>query len=292
MIRALSVAAALTFTLAPAGTTERVSVSATGDQAEAESWGDAISVDGRFVLFDSHAPNLVPGDTNGQTDVFVRDLQTGETTRVDVASDGKQARLLPSHGTSISADGRYVVFTSEAGNLVPGDSNDAGLTMSAFDGQGGGQNMTNPINSNAISASVSAINITKIVPGGTSGQQFGFSFNPPGDNNTTPFMLGDGGTEPFPNLNPGMYVVTEPGETGFTLTSILCTSGATVTRDVATGTERACFTVPGRQLHGDLALSPDGQTLASCATTQASPSHQVLLWDLRSERSREESLTI
>jgi len=125
VIRALSVAAALTFTLAPAGTTERVSVSATGDQAEAESWGDAISADGRYVLFDSHAPNLVPGDTNGQTDVFVRDLQTGETTRVDVASDGKQARLLPSHGTSISADGRYVVFTSEAGNLVPGDSNEA-----------------------------------------------------------------------------------------------------------------------------------------------------------------------
>jgi Tol biopolymer transport system component len=125
VIRAVSVAASLAFTLAPAGTTERVSVSATGDQADAESWADAVSADGRYVLFDSHGSKLVPGDTNGQTDVFVRDRQTGETTRVDVASDGKQARFLPSHGTSISADGRYVVFTSEAGNLVPGDTNEA-----------------------------------------------------------------------------------------------------------------------------------------------------------------------
>jgi Tol biopolymer transport system component len=125
VIRALSLAAALTVTLVPAGTTERVSVTAAGEQADAESWGDAMSADGRYVLFDSHGPNLVPGDTNGQTDVFVRDLQTGETTRVDVASDGKQARALPSHGTSISADGRYAVFTSEAANLVPDDTNEA-----------------------------------------------------------------------------------------------------------------------------------------------------------------------
>jgi Tol biopolymer transport system component len=125
VIRAISVAAALSFTLAPAGTTERVSVSGAGQQADAESWADAVSADGRYVLFDSHGSDLVPGDTNGQTDVFVRDRQTGETTRVDVATDGKQARILPSHGTSISADGRYVVFTSEAGNLVPGDTNDA-----------------------------------------------------------------------------------------------------------------------------------------------------------------------
>jgi len=109
----------------PAGTTERVSVTPSGEQVDAESWGDAISADGRYVLFDSHGSDLVPGDTNGQTDVFVRDRQTGETTRVDVSSDGKQARILPSHGTSISADGRYAVFTSEAANLVPGDTNDA-----------------------------------------------------------------------------------------------------------------------------------------------------------------------
>jgi Tol biopolymer transport system component len=116
---------ALAVTLAPAGTTERVSVSRAGEQANAESWADAVSADGRYVLFDSHGSDLVLGDTNGQTDVFVRDRQTGETSRVDVASDGKQARMLPSHGTSISADGRYVVFTSEAGNLVPGDTNEA-----------------------------------------------------------------------------------------------------------------------------------------------------------------------
>jgi Tol biopolymer transport system component len=125
VIRAFSLAGALAFALSPAGTTERVSVSGAGEQAGAESWADAVSADGRYVLFDSHGTDVVPGDTNGQTDVFVHDRQTGETTRVDVASDGKQARMLPSHGTSISADGRYVVFTSEAGNLVTGDTNEA-----------------------------------------------------------------------------------------------------------------------------------------------------------------------
>jgi Tol biopolymer transport system component len=109
----------------PAETTTRVSVTAGGEQADGGSWASALSADGRWVAFDSHAPNLVPGDTNGQTDVFVRDLTTGATTRADVSSEGKQARLLPSHATSLSADGRFVVFTSEAANLVPGDTNGA-----------------------------------------------------------------------------------------------------------------------------------------------------------------------
>jgi Tol biopolymer transport system component len=126
----LPLAAALALCVAagvPAATdaTIRVSVSGSGDQADAESWGGAISADGRYVAFDSHASNLVPGDTNGQTDVFVHDALTGGTTRVDVSSDGKQTRILPSHATSMSADGRYVVFTSEASNLVPGDTNKA-----------------------------------------------------------------------------------------------------------------------------------------------------------------------
>jgi hypothetical protein len=56
------------------GTTERVSVSSGGAQGDSDSFGPAISADGRFVTFDSFATNLVPGDTNGAYDVFVRTL--------------------------------------------------------------------------------------------------------------------------------------------------------------------------------------------------------------------------
>ena len=81
----------------------------------------AISADGRYVAFASTATNLVPGDTNGTYDVFVKDLQTGSTTRVSTDSPGNQGNG-QSFDPVISADGRYVAFNSEASNLVPGDT--------------------------------------------------------------------------------------------------------------------------------------------------------------------------
>jgi Tol biopolymer transport system component len=70
----------------------------------------------------SYASNLVPGDTNGVPDVFVHDRLTGQTTRVSVASDGTEGNDASWGWPSISADGRYVAFTSRASNLVPGDT--------------------------------------------------------------------------------------------------------------------------------------------------------------------------
>jgi uncharacterized repeat protein (TIGR01451 family) len=104
------------------GETIRVSVASDGAQANGESHNPSISADGRHVAFTSFASNLVPGDTNGGYDVFVHDRETGETTRVSVASDGTEANY-GSHYPSISADGRYVAFDSDASNLVPGDTN-------------------------------------------------------------------------------------------------------------------------------------------------------------------------
>ena len=72
------------------GTTERVSVASDGTQANGVSLTPSISADGRFVAFASHASNLVPGDTNGNVDVFVHDRQTGMSEIVSVASDGTQ----------------------------------------------------------------------------------------------------------------------------------------------------------------------------------------------------------
>jgi Tol biopolymer transport system component len=106
------------------GQTTRVSVASDGTQGNADSDGASLSQDGRFVAFFSTASNLVPGDTNGAMDVFVHDRQTGQTTMVSVASDGVQGNG-DSSGAAISADGRFVVFTSEASNLVPGDTNGA-----------------------------------------------------------------------------------------------------------------------------------------------------------------------
>lgn len=108
---------------AAAGDTTRVSVASDGTQANGLSWSSSISADGRYVAFYSTANNLVSGDTNSQTDIFVRDRTTGSTARVSVASDGTQANG-GSYNPSISADGRFVAFESDASNLVNGDTND------------------------------------------------------------------------------------------------------------------------------------------------------------------------
>jgi Tol biopolymer transport system component len=145
------------------GRTQRVSVSSSGAQARAGRDPDGgsaamdLSADGRYVLFRSDAPNLVPGDTNGKSDAFVHDRATGKTRRIPPAgvgvfagafsANGRYAVLVAdgnvfrydlrghrllrltaganswSDGGSVSADGRYVAFTSNASNLVRGDTN-------------------------------------------------------------------------------------------------------------------------------------------------------------------------
>jgi Tol biopolymer transport system component len=101
-------------------TTILVSVSKDGTNS-GSSYSDSrtFSADGRFVFFNSDADDLVAtADTNGTTDVFVRDLQSATTTLVTVNKDGTDTGARSSSVTAISADGRYVVFNSEADNLV------------------------------------------------------------------------------------------------------------------------------------------------------------------------------
>ena len=107
-----------------AKTTTRVSIATNGVQGNAYSYAGGISADGRFVMFSSNANNLVPGDTNGLKDVFVRDRVAMTTTRVSVNSNGTQGNTA-SYGDDVSADGRFVMFSSNANNLVPGDTNAA-----------------------------------------------------------------------------------------------------------------------------------------------------------------------
>ena len=109
---------------AAAKKTQRVSVSSAGVQGNNYSGGNApsVSADGRYVVFDSPASNLVAGDSNGYEDVFVRDRKLHRTYLVSVSSAGVQGNG-DSFAPSISADGRYVAFVSQASNLVAGDSN-------------------------------------------------------------------------------------------------------------------------------------------------------------------------
>ena len=104
------------------GTTELVSISSSGVQGNATSFYPSISADGRYVAFMSDATNLVPSDSNGVRDIFVRDRLNGVTQRLSISSAGAQSNG-DSHYPSISADGRYVAFQSSATNLVPGDTN-------------------------------------------------------------------------------------------------------------------------------------------------------------------------
>lgn len=106
------------------GTTERVSVSSGGAEGNAGSFSPVLSANGNFVVFHSDASNLVAGDTNGVSDVFLRDRQAGITERVSIAHDGAQANG-PSLVSAVSADGNIIVFRSLASNLVPGDTNGA-----------------------------------------------------------------------------------------------------------------------------------------------------------------------
>jgi hypothetical protein len=93
-----------------------------GPKGNGDSYADSVSADGRFVVFDSAATNLSPDDSDGFTDVYVRDLQTNTTTLVSRAGGVSGAKGNGNSGApAISADGRFVAFTSDATNLSPDD---------------------------------------------------------------------------------------------------------------------------------------------------------------------------
>lgn len=105
------------------GLTSRVSLSDSGGQLNASTYGGAISADGRYVTFNTAASDVGGGrDANEASDVFVRDRVAGTTRRVSQSNGGGQANGA-SDSSAISADGQFVTFTSEASNLVRGDAN-------------------------------------------------------------------------------------------------------------------------------------------------------------------------
>jgi hypothetical protein len=94
-----------------------------GEPADGRGYPASISDDGQVIAYPSDASNLVPGDTNGVTDLFALDRRTGRTVRVDVSSTGEQANGRALTLARVSGNGRAVTFVSIASNLVPGDTN-------------------------------------------------------------------------------------------------------------------------------------------------------------------------
>lgn len=112
------------------GIIERVSITTSGGEGTGRNGDSAISADGTVVAWWSRATDLVEGDTNGVDDILVRDRIASTTTRVSVSSAGEQAEGSGSWHASISDDGRFVAFCSDAHNLVDDDSGLAGGVFS------------------------------------------------------------------------------------------------------------------------------------------------------------------
>ena len=100
----------------------RISNARDGSLANGESSRPAISADGRYVVFASNASNLVPGDTNQAQDIFLFDRVTGLTERISKGHDGSESTAYSGY-PAISGDGRFVSYSTWAGNIVPGDTN-------------------------------------------------------------------------------------------------------------------------------------------------------------------------
>ncbi len=107
------------------GAVQQASINAAGGQGNGHSEHADISADGRYVVFESYASNLVAGDTNSYVDIFIKNLESGSLLRVSTSAAGGQGNG-GSVSADISADGRYVLFESDASNLVAGDVNGKG----------------------------------------------------------------------------------------------------------------------------------------------------------------------
>ncbi|MFM8332725.1 MAG: beta strand repeat-containing protein [Candidatus Methylumidiphilus sp.] len=165
------------------GAIQRVSTGTDNAETNADSGSPAVSVDGRYVAFASSASNLVPEDSNAAADIFLKDTQTGALQRVSTGTGNAQANA-GSGFPAISADGRYVVFSSSASNLVPGDTNNVDdiflkdmqtgairrISVNAFGGQrDDGWRITSPALSADGLVAAFGSDYSKLVPGDTNG---------------------------------------------------------------------------------------------------------------------------
>jgi Tol biopolymer transport system component len=220
------------------GKTIIVSVTPDDRPGNGNSFSPAISAGGRFVAFASEDTNLVRGDTNGDTDIFVRDLATGRTARVSLGQNGAQVNG-DVFSPSISGDGRFVAFATDAGNVTPGDGNRAfdvfvhdaqtGRTTLVGAGHGGSPSDRGSFAPSlaADGRSVAFVTDAPLVAGDTNGTEDVYvadvaggglrrvsvaSDGSEGDQPSTgPSLSGDGGTVAFESLATDLVVADSNG---------------------------------------------------------------------------------
>jgi Tol biopolymer transport system component len=213
-------------------TTARVSVTSTGGQPTADCTYAEISGGGRYVCFSSASTNLVPGDSNAVSDIFVRDIVSNITSRVSISTAGAQANGA-SFNSAISNDGRYVAFSSGATNLVAGDTNaqfdifvrdrtggtTARVSMTYLNGQANNLCDTPSISGNGRYVSYQST-ATNLVPGDTNALRDVFRF----DRNTSSVLRislstagaqGDGNSDSASMSSDGRYVLFHSAATNF-----------------------------------------------------------------------------
>jgi hypothetical protein len=264
------------------GDITRVSVDSSGSQADSFSITPSISDDGRYVAFYSYASNLVPNDTNAERDIFVKDRQTGTIERVNLDSFGKQATGGSSHSPSISADGRYVAFESNATGLVSND--DAYGHKDAFvkDRQTGVTEMANVDSSgnkpsgdyttNDYGLSISADGHvafesyqTKLVPNDTNG--------------TTDIFVHEFEGQSGDNLAPKVDSVTPTNKTGISRTnpSIKATFSEKVDKATVVTTPLTTNTLAGTSTNVTLLNMATGVKVGATVSCDADPCNKVTI---------------
>jgi len=210
------------------GITTRISVASNGTQGNNNSDSPQLTADGRYAVFESDATNLVSGDTNGQTDVFLHDLKTGKTTRVSLSASGGQLNDFSWVGlSSISADGYVIAFHTDSINVVPGIgvSNPGHVYV---------RDLTPPISLSKSTVSVSTsqlasgstATVTLVARDANGNEEFG-------GNLAVTFGLGSGTAcgsfGPITNNGKGTYMVAFTATTAGTNTITATIRGAAVT---------------------------------------------------------------
>ena len=193
------------------GANVRATLNSTGGEIAASVSGFTMSANGRFVLFSTGNSSVVPGDTNGKPDIFLRDLKNNTTELVSLSSGGG----ITNGSTSfydISSDGRYVVFSNDGTNVVPGDTNgvtdiflrDRKLgTTTLISKTGAGLISNGYSNRPSISCDGAYIafnsEATNLVAGDTNGVQDLFLVNRIGGESITNITISGNGTVASPN---------------------------------------------------------------------------------------------
>lgn len=277
-------AAGLSGCTAPRWQSQLVSVNAAGtDSGNASSWLPVLSPDGTKVVFESNASNLGPNDTNGEADIYLRDLGTGVTTLVSVNAAGTDSGDDRSQVSSFSPDGSKLLFTSSANNLTPLPTGGAGSDLFVRDLAAGTTTLIS-VNAEGTGGGDAASEIGRFNADGSK-----VVFSSEADNLAPPVSEARSGVFER-DLATGVTTRLADGSIPFYSPSgdvAFYNNGEVWLRDAGTGALTLVSSgLPGLSYEGLLAFSPDGTKLAfSRRTNRDYLRSDVYVYDLEARRA-------